>query len=67
MAIERQKALLHQNINIRSHFFTCLVGETAVFRETCILPGLRPHQHLRQAAAGELAGIFAHHIENGLL
>jgi hypothetical protein len=41
--------------------------KTAVFRKIRILPRFRPHQHLGQAAAGELAGIFEDNIDDGLL
>lgn len=65
--IQLKLPLLKHNFHLVAHILPAMLGETAVFRKTCILPGLRPHQHLCQPAAGEAAGIFTHYIENGLL
>ena len=65
--IQLKLPLLKHNFHLVAHILPAMLRETAVFRKACVLPGLRPHQHLRQAAAGEFAGILAHHIENSLL
>lgn len=59
--------LLEHDFHLVAHVFPAVLRETAVFWEACVLPGLCRHQHLCQAAAGELPGIFAYHTENGLL
>ena len=59
--------LLQENVYLVQNIFAAVLGKTAVFRKIPILPGLRPHQHLSQATAGELAGVFADNIKNGLL
>ena len=58
MPIQVKLFLLEHDFNLVGYILPAVVGETAVNRETCVLPGLRPHQHLRQAAAENLPGYW---------
>jgi hypothetical protein len=66
-AVQLQIPLLQQNLHLEAYFFAPVLGKTAVFGKIPLLPGLGPHQHFGQAAAGELTGILANYIQDSLL
>ena len=67
MIIQLKVVLLQENVYLVQNIFAAVLSKTAVFRKIPILPGFRPHQHLSQPAAGELARILPDNIEEDSL
>ena len=62
-AVYLKETLLQKDVDLVCDVFAAVTGETTALRIAGILSRARPHQHLSQATAGELAGIATNNIE----